>query len=143
MVIWIFVDCPGYNTRINEWILALKIWWKFWALHGCGIGNWKVEFIYLYKIGIFKTGFIRLHNTFIQGLVELGPAFFIALGGYAFHILRNCKSLNIPTSAIVAIFIMANINTVERMNAINLMVIILWLAIFEIQRKENHEKVEI
>lgn len=135
-----YVDTAGWHNRlVSAWIPAIKIWKKYWMWTGCGLGNWKNEIPYLYRQGVFVEGFTRLHNSFVQGLVEMGPAFLAVVAGYGVQVLRNCRQAVIPTSAIAAIAVMANVNTIERMNAINMFTMVLWLAVFQLQIQPGYQ----
>ena len=87
----------------------------------------------------FPEGFQRLHNTFLQNYIEMGVASIIVTLGYYIDIARRMNIFNkaiIPISAIAAITGCCIANSVFRMNAINSMFIITWMAILEIELRE-------
>ncbi len=151
----VFIKMPTFGERLEVWknvlwmdgvvILKDKAVFPFkkaWLL-GCGLGNFKAVGLVLAKAGIRlyegnENPWIRVHNTFLQGLVEMGIMYAVIMTGYIVSLIRKyTKAALIPMTALVAIIIVGSANSVLRMNAVNALVIITWLAILENQLREN------
>lgn len=136
---YFIIEDLGMSNRFRVWKIGLYRWWADWTWLGCGIGNWKIQkdlpFLAMGK-GV-RVPYLDLHNSFIQGLVEMGPAFVVIIGGFFGSIFYRArpylKDLSIPIAAIICIIVASSVNTMERMNAINAMFSIAWLAIYEIR----------
>ena len=127
-----FVDTPVIDQRVYGWYKALVLYFKgfdlpFQKVLGVGIGNWKLFNDIAIKAGNIEPGWTRLHNTFIQGFIEMGFPFLVILTGY----LTSLRKLRDPhmLAALGAIFIVCSANSVFHMNAVNGMFIVIWLSI--------------
>ena len=136
---WKYIDQPGIELRINAWEKAVKLsFLNLWSI-GFGLGRWREIYPNLVIAKAFPEGFQRLHNTFLQNYIEMGVASIIVTLGYYIDIARRMNIFNkaiIPISAIAAITGCCIANSVFRMNAINSMFIITWMAILEIELRE-------
>lgn len=126
------IDLPFIKPRIElykkTWPLFKTAWW-----HGVGIGRWKVVNTKLIRAGYLEPGWLRMHNTFIQATVEMGAGFLILLYGYTLTMWARIvnKSNYKLLAPLAAIAIVANANSVFRMNTVNGMIIVFWLAYIE------------
>lgn len=140
-----YVDQPNIDRRLYIWHKALSICTNSNPIIGCGLGNWKLVNRGLEEAGQYTgpLGWIRLHNSFIQGYVEMGVGFIVVIFGYlgdiAMRARRNFREIALPLSALGAVAGTMTANSVFRMNAINAMIIITWLAILEIKLKNGKE----
>lgn len=132
-VLWILghavlVSAPNYAHRLSFPVeVASKTVPSVWV-EGMGIGHWKVYYSQALMAGAISEGRIRMHNTIIQGWVEMGILFMVVLTGYLLSLARRIKKDVVLAMAFVAIFVCANVNSMLRMNAINAMLSIAWLA---------------
>ena len=124
------VHTPNIDARVRNWKkvwpLFKEVWW-----FGVGIGNWKIVNTKLIQAGYIQPGWIRLHNTFIQATVEMGAGFLVLLAGYIVNIIKRLKGNYHLLAPLAAIVIVGNANSVFRMNTVNGMIIVFWLAYIE------------
>lgn len=128
------------DIRLNVWSQAWALFTDHW-LFGCGLGRWKTEFLYVVYYKGFPEGFVRLHSTILQTMLEMGIGFVIILAGYLINIGRrswkNLLPLAIPLTAIIIIMVNGSVNFLIRI-APNAALAIVWLAIVELRlRSEN------
>jgi len=125
--------------RLNAWTQAWVLFTDHW-LFGCGLGRWKTEFLYVVVYKGFPEGFVRLHSTILQTMLEMGIGFVIILAGYLINIgrrsWRNLVPLAIPLTALVIIMANGSVNFLIRI-APNAAIVIVWLAIIEIQLRKQ------
>lgn len=138
----IFFDThQSTDIRLNVWSQAWALYTQHW-LFGCGLGRWKTEFIVLASMGQFPEGFIRLHSTILQTMLEMGIGFAIILTGYLINIRRrswrNLAPLAIPLTAIIIIMANGSVNFLIRI-APNAALVIVWLAIIETSLRKYAE----
>ena len=129
-----FVWYDGVSTTVDAITPRLYIWknailltYDNCRVMGVGLGNWKIINQILTEAGWFSDGgkWSRIHNSFIQGYVEMGIVFIILVLGY----LKSILSKNsVHMAALAAIVVCCSTNSLFRMNAINGMVVILWAA---------------
>jgi len=121
------------GQRLYIWKKSLKLTLDNQPFLGFGLGNWKNVDQYIIQKRAYKgsTSWSRLHNTFIQGYVEMGALFVVIILGYGVNIYRRYKDGVVPICALTAIFICCNTNSLFQINAIVGMFIVLWLAILE------------
>ena len=139
-----FIDNPltsseSITDRFGWWSDALKLqhknngWW-----FGIGLGNWKLIYPELARAGVLKAGCIRLHNSFVQGIVEMGILFPVIVIGYMINTVKRYTSRALlPCSAMFSIFATGMTNSLFRMNAINSMVAVAWFAMLHIKLQEE------
>ena len=133
---WVFIKSPDYKNRINAWVDFLNIYKNNWTW-GFGLGHWETVSIALNKAGKI-TGWTRTHNSFINGLVEMGIGFGIIVVIYVADLFRRyTKKALIPFTALIVILICCSTNSMFRMNAVNAMLALTWLAILEKQLHES------
>ncbi len=129
-----FDQYQSMDIRMNVWRSAWSLFTHHW-LWGCGLGRWPTEFIVLASVGQFPEGFIRLHNTILQSMLELGIGFAVILAGYLINIVRrswsNLIPLAIPLTALIIILSNGSVNFLIRI-APNAALVIVWFAIMEI-----------
>jgi len=145
----IFGDRPGAGVRWGAWSGSLEMLFTgkvvsadskeytspiSW-IWGCGIGHWKVIANKLYQANVHLSPlttavWTRLHNSFINGFVELGICFPVLVLGYLAGQVKKYKQV-IPITALIIIIGCCSVNSMFRMNAINAMIAITWLAILE------------
>jgi len=150
----IFFDMyQSFDIRLSAWSKAIELYPQHW-LTGCGLGRWKNEFAALvfanhlspeviaknfhpvFMADTFPQGFIRLHSSLFQTLIEMGIGFAVILGGYLLNIGKrswgNLAQLAIPLTALIIILANGSINFLIRI-APNATIVIIWLAIMEIE----------
>lgn len=135
-----FVDMPGI-IRFKAWKLGLDFSFdNRWSI-GTGIGNWKIFFKKLYADGYLNIGrktFNRLHNTWIEGFVEMGVPFVVLCIGFAIdNIQRFTKKAMIPMIGLAVIFGVGISNSFFKFNQLNAVVAIVWLSLLEIQLRSR------
>ena len=122
------------DIRLNVWSQAWVLFTDHW-LFGCGLGRWKTEFLYMVVYRGFPEGFVRLHSTILQTMLEMGIGFVIILAGYLINIgrrsWRNLVPLAIPLTALIIILANGSVNFLIRI-APNAALVSVWLAIAEI-----------
>jgi len=141
----LFIDAPDISRRLNIWTEAVKlsVHHKTYLL-GIGLGRWTEIYQDVIKVKPIFKGIIRLHNTFIQNYIEMGiVSIFITVNFLISVILRarelTIRDFKIPRHCIISLSSLGAVigvciaNSAFRMNAINGMLIILWLAILEVQ----------
>ena len=139
VLFWVFIKNGDYKNRIDAWINFLNIYKENWKW-GFGLGHWEVVSIALNKADKI-TGWTRTHNSFINGLVEMGIGFGILVIIYIADLFRRyIKKALIPFTALVVILICCSTNSMFRMNAANGIIAITWLAILEIKLRGDYEK---
>ena len=138
LFVMFFDQCQSFNTRMEAYGRALELLKDTW-LYGCGIGRWKSEFITMVVDGNFPHGFIRLHSTILQSIMEMGIGFAIILAGYLINIARrswkDLIGMAIPLTALIIILANGSVNFLIRI-APNAAIVIVWLAIMEIGMRE-------
>jgi len=135
---WLFIvffdKYASLYIRLDAWTAALDIFKHHWLV-GCGLERWHIEFMVLAGLRRFPEGFIRLHSTILQGVVEMGIGFIIILLLYIFDIARrswkDLARLAIPLTALIIILLNGSVNFLMRI-APNAALVIVWLAIMEI-----------
>lgn len=142
IVYWKFVDAPQIDVRLGIWKQGLSMCFDNNPVLGCGLGNWKAIYPKMVQAGVIESGFIRLHNGFIQGYVEMGIGFVMLLIGYIADTLRKIdfKRTAVPLAALGAITGTMIANSVFQMNALNGMIIVVWLAILEVNNGDKLDK---
>lgn len=136
-------NSQSISQRLYIWKKALYLSFKNQPFLGFGLGNWLNVNEVIAKAGDYKDGlmYTRVHNTFIQGFVEMGVGFIVVLIGYAFSLIKQINRKNIlPLSALGAIIVCCSTNSLFRMNAINGMFVILWLTMFKGVENEETKK---
>jgi hypothetical protein len=131
----IFFDkYTSYHIRLEAWTAALDIFKRHWLV-GCGIERWHFEFMVLAGLRRFPEGFIRLHSTILQGMLEMGIGFIIILAAYLVDVIRRSRhywqAMAIPITALIIILCNGSVNFLIRI-APNAALVIVWLAIMEI-----------
>jgi len=121
------------EARLYIWKKSISLTLINQPFLGFGLGNWANIDQLLINNQAYEgtTSWSRLHNSFIQGYVEMGAMFIVVMIGYGSDIYRRYKKGIVPLCALAVIFICCNTNSLFRMNAINGMFAILWLAILE------------
>ncbi len=134
MFIIFFDTHTSTDIRLNVWSQAWALFREQW-LFGCGLGRWKTEFIYVVVYRGFPEGFVRLHSTILQTLLEMGIGFAIILAGYLINIGRRSwgklMPLAIPLTALFIIMANGSVNFLIRI-APNAALVIVWLAVVEL-----------
>lgn len=115
------------ESRLRMWKKVYPFYKQYWKM-GFGLGEWINANGKLIRAGVIEPGWKRLHNTFIQGIVEMGIPYLICLSGYTVNILRRIKRHPFCLVPMGVIFIVTNVNSVFQMNAINGMMILFLLA---------------
>ena len=129
-----FDQSTSVYTRCDVWSRGFGLFTEHWVF-GCGIGRWKTEFIAVVIHRGFPEGFIRLHSTVLQSMVEMGIGFVIILAGYLINIARrswkNLIPMAIPLTALIIILANGSVNFLIRI-APNAALVIVWLAVIEL-----------
>lgn len=137
---WNFIDSPTIDLRVNAWQQSIRLsFLNLWSL-GFGLGRWKELYPKLAMIKAMPEGFIRLHNTFIQNYIEMGVASIVVTAGYFINILRRITYFNmpaVPAAAVAGIAGCCMANSLFRINAINAMLALAWMAILEIKLRKQ------
>ena len=134
--LFLFLDKPQVGVRYYAWKNALISWSNdSWGI-GCGVGHWKTIAILMAENGEYLaekgTVWGRLHNTFIQNLVEMGVGSGVITLGYLTNLFRRAtRKALVPVIALVVVLVCCSTNSMFRMNAFNGMMAITWLAILE------------
>lgn len=132
-----FVGGPSITSRLDVWTAATKLFFKENIIMGFGLGHWQyISKTYL-KEAYETIYFHRAHNTFIQCWFELGFLFIFVLGGYCARLYKQVKNNQIFIFALIAIAITCSVNSVFRMNSLNGLIIIVWLATIERSWREQ------
>ena len=133
-----FDQYQSCNIRIEIWGRALELYQQTW-LFGCGLGRWKVELTPLIFAGEFPHYSTKLHSSIFQSIVEMGIGFVVILIGYLVNIgrrsWRNLVPLVLPLTALIIILTNGSVNFLIRI-APNAALVIVWLAILEIQLRK-------
>lgn len=145
-----WVDAPG-TTRFTMWAMAYKdvidetapgypnI--KTWPI-GFGPGNWEVYYAWKLEAGKYPTDFVRLHNTFLEGFVELGLPWVAAVAGYLSDIWRRFTiSSKNEICALVSCALVNCSNSAIKLNMAVGVFIITWLAMLEISLRRGRTNV--
>jgi hypothetical protein len=142
LFIGFFDEFDSRAIRLNVWNHAWEVFKDNWVV-GCSIGRWKTEFIYLVVHKGFPEGFVRLHSTILQSMMEMGIGFLIILIWYLANIIRrswkSLATLVIPLTAIIIIMVNGSVNFLIRI-APNAAIVIVWLAIMEISLRNARPK---
>jgi hypothetical protein len=132
-----FLDHFNPDSRIELWKNALKLSWINQPSIGFGLGNWAAIYPGLIKSGGFAQGWIRLHNSFVHGFVEMGIAFPLLIIGYIVNIIRRASvKAVLPIAALGSITVAMCSNSLFRMNALNAMIAVIWFAVLENKLRE-------
>lgn len=133
------VDKPTVGLRWDAWRQSIQLsLLNLWPL-GFGLGRWKELYPNLAAIQAMPEGFIRLHNTFLQNYIEMGIASIGVTAGYFINLSRRIthfKRPAVPVAAIAGITGCCMTNSLFRMNAINAMFALAWMAILEIELRK-------
>lgn len=125
------------NFRWYIWQKSVDLVFQNQPFLGFGLGNWKIidSAIMAEKAYVTATHWSNVHNSFIQGYIEMGAGFLILLAGYLTNLcVRITKNQILSISACGAIFLCMNTNSLFQMNIINGVFVILWLAILKKQQ---------
>lgn len=137
-----FDQYQSMDIRLEVWSKAWTLFTEHW-MFGCGLGRWKTEFIAVVLYRDFPQGFVRLHSTILQTMLEMGIGFVIILTGYLINIGRrswgNLAQLVIPLTALIIILVNGSVNFLIRI-APNAALVIVWLAILEISIRNRDYK---
>lgn len=132
-------ESPGVEQRLSYWIPALELFWK--KKMGCGLGNWKELSGVLVHRGHIPDGCYRLHNTFVQGVLELGFWFAGVVVLYAAYCAYYVRRIHIShTLGLVAFLVVANCNSLYQMNIVNGVVATALLARCELAIRQVRNK---
>ena len=129
LIIWL----KGQHTailRFNAWQEALSLM-RNNLLTGIGVGNWKVIYPQLLKSGYMSEGWIRLHNSYVEGLIECGVGFIAALFVYIVSMVRKMPENALYASALVAVIFCNGTNSLFKMNALIGFLSIFWIGAFD------------
>lgn len=135
---WWCVDTPSASARWIVWKNAFNMYLPNWKW-GCGLGHWETISQELVRSNIQllpgnNLAWTRLHNTFLNGLVEMGIGFAIIISGYFINTFRKLtRKAIIPFTALIVIIICCSTNSMFRMNAVNAMIAVTWLAVLQKQ----------
>jgi hypothetical protein len=122
------VRFPSYEKRLSFPVdVARKTTPETW-IKGMGIGNWKVFYSGAARAGIVQQGRIRMHNTFIEGWIEMGAAFMVLVTGYLLSLAKRTRGDWLASMILIAVMVCANVNSMFRINAVNAMIATAWLA---------------
>jgi len=129
----VLVRFPAYEHRLS---FPAEVGSKLKTsalITGIGVGNWKVLYLNELRRGNISSGRIRMHNTLIQGWVEMGVGFLLIIGGYLLTLSRRITNRGewLYAMALIGIFVCANVNSMMRMNAVTAMLVIAWLAVMD------------
>jgi len=126
------------NVRVMWWEQGIGLWLLNYPVSGFGIGNWKTIYPHLVNKGYLSGGSLRLHNSYIHGLIEMGWPFGLFVLAYIvrfFHRLTSQAESHsrfiLPVAGLVAVAVTCLTNSMFRMNAINAMFAVTWLSIFK------------
>lgn len=132
----VFVHKPTAGMRLDAWENSFKMYLHTWKF-GYGLGHWETISRELVKANIHLShettrAWPRLHNTFLNALVEMGIGFAVIVSGYLIDTARKFTKDNlIPFTALIVILVCCSTNSMFRINAINGMLAITWLAILQ------------
>jgi len=130
---WLFIDFPHASDRWIVWKNAFKIYLPHWKW-GCGLGHWEAISRKLVEANIHLLPghygtWTRLHNTFVNGLIEMGVGFAVIVSGYLGNFVWKFTRKNaIQFTALIVIVLCCSTNSMFRMNAVNGLLAITWLA---------------
>jgi len=133
---YVFIDIPSSGVRWTVWKNAFNMYLPNWKW-GCGLGHWETISQKLVQAGVqlfpgSSLAWTRLHNTFLNGLVEMGVGFAMVVTGYLIDTARRfTKKEVIPFTALVVILVCCSTNSMFRMNAVNGTLAITWLALLQ------------
>jgi len=136
-----FIHTPIMTDRWLVWTKSFEMYLTSWKW-GCGLGHWETISRELVKNNIHlaytESGvWTRLHNTFLNALMEMGIGFAVVYFGYLISLFRRyTKQALIPFTALIVILVCSSTNSMFRMNAVNAMLAITWLAILQQQLME-------
>jgi len=128
------------TERLYIWKKSIQLTFENQPLLGFGLGNWKNVNAQIMEYGGGYRGvnmWTRVHNTFVQGYVEMGIGFVFLMVGFITAILLKCKDriirydARLPLAALGAIFVCCNANSLFRMNVINGVFVIIWISILQ------------
>lgn len=132
---YMFINKPSFR-RSEAWSNGMGFYKTRW-ITGYSIGHWKIIFGKMYEKGILDSWWLYAHNEFIQGLVEMGIGFAIAVVGYCVDIVRKFTRAAIePTTAIIIIIVNCMINFPFHI-AQTAIIAITWMAILQITLMNN------
>lgn len=139
---WWCVDAPSAGARWTVWGNAFNMYLPHWKW-GCGLGHWETISRELARANIQllpgnSLAWTRLHNTFLNGLIEMGVGFAVIVSGYLIDTVRKyTKKAIVPFTALIVIIVCCSTNSIFRMNAVNGMIAITWLAILQIELRSE------
>lgn len=122
------------SHRLSWWGKSIEIIKQNW-LYGCGIGNWKLLAGKLVSAGKILDGCYRLHNTWLQGTIELGINFvnlIVAYSGYTIFRMFFVKVNIVHILSVIAFLVVSNTNSWFQINAVGGVMAIAILARLEI-----------
>ena len=132
---YFFIHNPNISHRLSVWVTAIKLYFNENLFFGFGLGHWQyISKNYLSESynGVY---FQRAHNTFLQCWFELGFGFLVILVGYGYDIIKKAISDKILIFALIAIFISCSVNSAFRINALNGLIILVWLSVITNNRR--------
>lgn len=133
---WTYIKPPNF-TRWHAWEKAIRLTVANHPIVGFGLGNWQAIYPGLVKANAFPGGWLRLHSSFVQGVVETGVIFPAIVAGFIVDAWRRYADRAIlPAVALAPIAVACATNSMFRMNALNAMIALTWLAILEIRLRE-------
>jgi len=151
---YIFIDKPEFSARYTTWKAAILLYFntepfeiapkiiiKKTFLTGFGLGHWKTISHNNFFDVVNDVYFHRAHNTFLHTWFEMGMGFLVILAFYAKRLYKQIKDNIIFILAVCAIFVTCNTNSTLRMNALNGLIIIVWIAIIECSWREQRIKI--
>jgi len=132
------IHFPSTN-RFGAWKFGIAFAFdNLWTV-GVGAGNWKVYFNKLYSMGYLtepaRKTWIRLHNTWVEGFVEMGVPFAFLCAGYVIDKARKSASL-IGIAVIIGVGMS---NSFFKLNQLNGVVAIVLLAMLEVRSGRRSE----
>jgi len=123
------VQRPDAYERFCVWLAAIKYYFKHNLILGFGIGSWeeisKIHLIEAYPGDYYQ----RAHNTFLHSWFELGFWFVAICMGYIYKIIKSAHKDKTFILALIAIFISCCVNSAFRINALNGLIILTWMAL--------------
>jgi hypothetical protein len=131
ILIDIYLDgSKNIKLRFDVWVKAIRLSFANQPFLGFGLGNWILVNDKMVESNSYSTvaSWSRLHNSFVQGYVEMGIGFIVIVIAYFRQIIKNVK-YSIPVLALGPIVVCCSTNSLFRMNAINGMIVIVWLAL--------------
>ena len=137
----LIVDIPSFN-RLGAWKFAMVFSFEnLWPI-GVGTGEWKAYFNKIYDLGYLggtgRRTWIRLHNTWIEGFVEMGlPFMALCIAFVIDNVRRFTQKATIPMLGLAVIFGVGMSNSFFKFNPLNGLVAIILLSLLTIHTREN------